>query len=259
MSTRRSPHRSSHRNMQRQDEYIAQRIHEHDTNIARLEDEIKHYTEESANSTRIAAASPHAEAASAAGPAVKKLEPDELQAVVDRLSRPVNRDDDALPPIPGRKDPRILAAEEVDELVDRLGVRDINTRAEKREERLAAAEDSLPLKRIVEAKGEDALVRLDNDQQQSLGERLCHQALQKRQETIKRLGDEAYNSTMKFSAPISRGRVKECAVRLCDASLSKKESEMLKLRDKYMGPLMPSRKLTADEQKTCADRLTSKK
>ncbi|CUG92422.1 Hypothetical protein, putative [Bodo saltans] len=251
---------SPSRSVQSPDEYIAQRIERHDKNIARLEEEIKHYDQEASNSTRVAAASPHpTDASSTIGAIVKKLEPDELQAVVDRLSRPVNRDDDELPPIPGRKEPRVLAADEVDELVDRLGVRDINTRTEKHEERLAAAEDSLPLKKILEAKGEDALVRLDNDQQQSLGERLCNQALEKRKETIKRLGDAAYNSTMKFSAPISKGRVKECAARLCDGSLSKKESEMSKLRDKYMGPLTQSRKLTLEEQKACGDRLTTKK
>jgi hypothetical protein len=241
-----SPYR---RSPQRLDEFIARRIEVHEHNIHRLEETIKHLDDTS----HTTASSAHVDASSA-----KKVDTEELQAIVERLSRPLDRSrSEDIVPIP-KGNARVLAIEEVEELVDRLGVRDIATRNEKRDGRLAAAEESLPLKQIQQAKGDDALIRLEGDQQQALGERLCNQALEQRRETLKKLGDDLFTSKMKTTDVISKQRARQCALRLCDSSLSKKQSEMTKLQEKYMSPLVAQRKLSLEEQKSCGDRLSKK-
>lgn len=250
--------RSPQRSPQRMDEYISRRIEAHEQKIQRLEEEIKRLDEMDASVHRTASAA-GAERCASPGFSAKRVDADELQSIVDRLARPLDRSGHGDSTHDrGQREPRILAAEEVEELVDRLGVRDISTRNEKRDERLTAAEDSLPLKQIILARGEDALVRLEIDQQQALGERLCNQALEKRKDNLTKMRDAMFNSTMKSPEAISRSRARDCAIRLCDGSLSKKESEMCKLQEKYMGALSVSRKLSAAEQKSCAERLSKK-
>lgn len=184
----------------------------------------------------------------------KSLPQEDIDRLVDRLVRPVRSE----VPAEVNASKRILTADDVGELVGRLAVNDLETRKAKFEVLAQAAEDELPLKKIAAAKGENALLKLDMETQQSLGERLCTQAIEAHKQKILKERQEYLQKNMHSGSKLSKGAMKESAGRLYDGAAAKHESEMAKLSTLYLAPLGPQKKLSAEEQKASAERLGKK-
>ena len=188
----------------------------------------------------------------------KKLQADELQAVIQRLTRPIEPPatplDMQLPS--SKKETKILSSDDVESLVQRLGVADLDARRSKQEQLWQKEVESLPLTVITAAKGEYAVTKISSlDEQDDIGKRLTTEFINHRQARIDQLRVALYGTSA--TKQLSASDLKASAERLCTETLTKKEEEASRLREKYM-PDTKSKKLSRDEQQQSADRLCKK-
>jgi hypothetical protein len=184
----------------------------------------------------------------------KLIAQEKIDDLVRRLSDP--KSELSLPEKPAASSRPPLGPEEVEGLVERLGVVDVETRKQRFEELMSAEAAALPLNRILESKGEDALRKLDVETQEMSVTRLCAEAIQRKREAIEKIRQKQV--VPHVQKVCTKDEILEATRRVYDESLQKKRKELQLLREKYVRNLSEPMKLTAATQVACADRLSKK-
>lgn len=252
-SVERRSHSSMSRSMTSLD-FVQDRIGEHERRIAELE---KLVSDLSVNTSGKVAPPTPVPGHSGGEKKPKVLSTEQDEAMLRRLTRPKKLHDEELPDIPGFKATSI-DAETLEELVDRLGQRDIDRRRDKAADVEQTEIDNLPLTRLQEDRG--MTTRLELSQQEAMGKRLCDDYMTKKNQKVQRmravLVEENLGAEKEYEGDVAAAVTE----RVYNNSVAKKAEVRGKMAERYLTPTeLPKKKLSKEAQLKMAERLSHQK